>query len=58
MLKTTWAMPFLSALFWGSCQVNQYGRFSGGDLRAALCGFTGSMFLILALRQIAKACSS
>ena len=43
-LATTWTMPILSAVFWGSCSKGAVGPHA--DVRAAVCGFCVTLAML------------
>lgn len=52
MKRETWLIPFLSALYWGSCSTNDRLEWDGTHVQGAMCGFAASMILLLSLRQV------
>lgn len=53
MKRELWLMPFLSAMFWGSCR-EQWSGEPHRDVRAAICGFCFTLMVMLAARHAAR----
>lgn len=52
MLKTTWLVPLLFALYFANCRDDASAKMSAAE--KATCGFSVAMVILLVARQIAR----